>query len=127
MDISFSEDDEIIYTQKPETLNERTERIQEELKTVFNALYETGKHSSWYTEHLLQDRVVVDVSMILETFKKSCQQSSCNGTSRVTSTTFDGGVLRVSWGCSEGHVGFWTSSKVLCEKNGKTFMSIHCY
>ena len=57
--------------------------------------------------------------MILKTFKKSSQESSCNGTSRVTSTTLDGGVLRVLWGCSEGHIGFWTLLKVLCEKNGQ--------
>ena len=34
-------------------------------------------------------------------------------------TDLDGGVLRVSWACSEGHFGFWTSSRKLCEKNGQ--------
>jgi hypothetical protein len=66
----------------------------------------------------MQDRVIVDVSTILEILNNSCQHSSCQGRSRVVKTDMDAGVLKVSWGCSEGHYGFWTSSGKLCEKNG---------
>ena len=34
-------------------------------------------------------------------------------------TDVDGGVLRVSWACSEGHFGFWMFSQKLCEKNSQ--------
>jgi hypothetical protein len=120
MDISYSEDIGMIYTQqKPESFEERTQRLKQKLKTAFNSLHESGNNNSMLAEHFMQDRVIVDVSTVLEIFNNSCQHSSCQGTSRVVKTDMDAGVLKVSWECSEGHFGFLTSSRKLCEKNGQ--------
>ena len=120
MDISCSEDNGKIYPQqKPESCEERTQRLKQKLKTAFSSLNACGNNASMLVEHCKQDGVVVDVSTILELFNKSCQHSSCQGASKVVKTDVDGGVLRVSWACSEGYFGFWMSSQKLCEKNGQ--------
>ena len=120
MDISCSEDTGKIYPQqRPESCEERTQRLKQKLKTAFSSLNSFGTNASILVERYKQDRVVVDASKILELFNKSCQHSSCQGASKVVKTDLDGGVLRVSWPCSEAHFGFWTSSRKLCEKNGQ--------
>ena len=45
MDISYSEDSVMIYTQKkPESFEERTQRLKQ--KTAFNSLHESGNNNS---------------------------------------------------------------------------------
>jgi hypothetical protein len=47
MDISYSEDSVMIYTQKkPESFEERTQRLKQKLKTAFNSLHESGNNNS---------------------------------------------------------------------------------
>ncbi len=58
------------------------------------------------------------VPLLLETFNKGCQYLFCSGTSRIN-RKMQGGVLTVSWECSEVHLGCWTSSDVLCLKKGQ--------
>ena len=78
MDISCSEDTGKIYPQqKPESCEERTQRLKQKLKTAFSSLNSSGTNASMLVEHYKQDRVVVDVSKILELFNESCQHSSC--------------------------------------------------
>jgi hypothetical protein len=77
MDISYSEDSGMIYTQqKPENFEEKTQRLKQKLKTAFNSLHESGNNNSMLAEYFMQDRVIVDVSTILEIFNNSCQHSS---------------------------------------------------
>lgn len=121
MDTSDTEDVGTIYSQqKPETLKERTDRLSNGMKKAFDSIkIDTSKENTLCAEHLNLDRVVVDVLLVLDLFKKSCQHMSCCGTSKVLDHAINGGVLKVSWKCSEGHVGVWTSSKILCQKQGQ--------
>ena len=71
-----------------------------------------------FDEHFKRDHVIVDVPLLLKTFNSSCTHLSCTGTSKVLNSKMLGSVLTVSWECSEGHLGCWRSSNVLCQKNG---------
>lgn len=120
MDISIVEDPPASDgPTRPESLNERNERLMQEMKTAFNVLEGLGNHSDMFDTHFKRDRVIVDVPLLLETFNKGCKHLSCPGTSKVKSSKMSGGVLTVSWECSEGHLGCWTSSNILCQKNGR--------
>jgi hypothetical protein len=118
MDVSSLEDDNN-KPQKAESLQERNERLAEEMQNAFNVLAGLGNHNKMCSEHFQRDCVVVDVPLLLKVFNSGCQCLSCSGTSQVENSKMEGGVLTISWKCSEGHLGCWTSSKVLCQKNGQ--------
>ena len=118
MDISYSEDVES-PEHKAESCQDRNTRLLQEMKSAFNTLNNIEKRNSVCNERYQQDRVIVDVSLLVGIFNKSCQHLSCSGKSKVLNTKMEGGVLRVSWECSEGHIGYWTSSKVLCQHRGQ--------
>ena len=117
MDISYSEEVESLE-HKAESCQDRNKRLLQEMKTAFTILNNNEKRNSVCNEHYQQDRVIVDVSLLLELFNKSCQ-TSCSGKSKVLNTKMEGGVLIVSWKCSEGHIGSWKSSRVLCCHGGQ--------
>ena len=82
MDISTVEEDNLVdVPQKPESLQERNERLIIELKNAFGVLAGLGTNNTMYGEHFKRDRVIVDISYILELFNGGCQHSSCSGTS----------------------------------------------
>ena len=70
-----------------------------------------------FNKHFKIDRVIVDVPLLLKTFNSGCTHLSCPGTSKVLHFRLSGGVLTVPQECSEGHLGCWRSSNVLCQKN----------
>lgn len=51
-------------------------------------------------------------------FRNGCQHAVCPGSSSVTNWKIEAWCLHVSWECSNGHMGCWTSSQLLCNKNG---------
>ena len=109
---------EIDLNQFPESQKEWMGNIRNRMNNEFDALYHVDKSNTEYYEHYQQARVVVDVPLLLDIFNKGCQHSNCDGTSQVERYTMESGCLRISWTCSNGHTGFWTSSKVLCIKGG---------
>ena len=121
MDISYTETqcNNIEVQYEPETMKDWTNRLKTTLKNNFDKANSTGKQSTLFADHVQQDRVIVDTSLLLGLFKNNCQQPSCTGQCSVVNCTTDGGVLRVTWRCSNGHFGSWASSKVLCEKNNQ--------
>ena len=119
MDLSVSSTSGTIseeQQQKAESLQERNKRLKEEIQTAFTVLTDLGKHNPLYNQHFKRDRVVVDVLSLLDTFNNGFQNLSCDGKSKVINSTMEAGVLSISWKCSKGHIGQWTSSKVLCQK-----------
>ena len=88
------------------------------MKEAFSVLERFGNDSDMFDKHFLKNRVIVDVSLLLKTFNSGCTRLSCPGTSKVLNSKMLGGVLTVFWECSEGHLGCWRSSNVLCQKNG---------
>ena len=123
MDISVSSTSGTIseeQQQKAESLQERNKRLKEEMQTAFTVLTDLGKHNPLYNQHFKRDRVVVDVPSLLDTFNNGCQNLSCDGKSKVINSKMEAGVLSIPWECSKGHIGQWTSSKVLCQKKGES-------
>jgi hypothetical protein len=118
MDISYSEDVESLE-HKAESCQDRNKRLLQEMKTAFTILNNIEKRNSVCKEHYQQDRVIVDISLLLELFNKSCQTLSCSGKRKVLNTKMEEGVLTVLWKCSEGHIGCWKSSRVLCQHGGQ--------
>ena len=116
MDISDSDVEGLEHT--AESPQQRNERLLQEMKAAFGTLNDIENRNSACNNHYSQDRVIVDVPLILGIFEKGCQNMSCSGQSKVQNTKMAGGVLTVSWKCSEGHVGCWTSSRVLCQHGG---------
>ena len=82
--------------QKPESLQERNERLTIEIKNAFGVLAGLGTNNTMYGEHFKRDRVIVDIPYILELFNRGCQHSSCSGTSQVQHHNKEGVVLRVT-------------------------------
>ncbi len=123
MDISYSEDVESLE-HKAESCQDRNKRLLQEMKTSFTILNNIEKRNSVCNEHYQQDRVIVDIPLLLELSNKCYQTLSCSGKSIVLNTKMEGGVLTVSWKCSEGHIGCWKSSRVLCQHGGQDIFVI---
>ena len=100
MDVCNSDDDNIDKQQKQETGTERNERLFKEIKSMQDVLNGIEKQNSVCSEYFNQERVLVDVSIIMDTFSGGCQLISCPGRSKVKSSKLEGGVLKLSWECS---------------------------
>jgi hypothetical protein len=120
MEISYGDDCgsiEVVVEQQygPETREEWKTRLQSKLKEKFEAMnVQSDEHKKYFS----QDRVVVDVDIILNMFQ-NCQIKTCMAKGEVKGWHIKGGVLHVMWTCENGHADDWTSSKVLCEKRGQ--------
>ena len=107
----------------PETRDQCTERLKLTLKAEFDEVNGSGKKSKMFMEHGKQKRAIIDVDLILQLFQNNCQIHLCTGQCSVASFEAVGGVLKITWECSNGHSGVWTSSKVLCKKKGQDVYS----
>ena len=87
------------------------------MKEAFAVLDGLGDHGDMFHEHFKRERVIVDVPLLQKAFNSGCTFLSCPVTSKVLHSKMSGGVLTVSWECSEGHLGCWRSSNVVCQKN----------
>ena len=65
MDISEVEDTNLEVQHGPETIQDRDNRMSNELKSKFDTLNRAGQESELYSEHLQQQRVITDVSALL--------------------------------------------------------------
>ena len=102
----------------PETIEEWRKRLTTNLNEKFKKMNNCGKQSEEHNKYFSQDRVVVDVSILLEMFNK-CQVNECVAKAEVKSWQIKGGVVDVLWACADGHTDHWMSSHVLCEKRGQ--------
>jgi hypothetical protein len=103
----------------PKTLDEYICSMTKMIKEKFSSINKVGRESHLYGEHVKQDRVVVDVNTLLPLFENGCQHHSCSGNSKVTTSKTEAGVLCIYWNCTNGHQGRWTSSRLLCQKEGQ--------
>lgn len=72
-----------------------------------------------FLSHFHKERIISEVQEILNLFERNCQIKGCVGQCSVVNTKSEGGVLIVSWKCTEGHNGMWESSAVLGVKRGQ--------
>ena len=56
-----------------------------------------------FVEHGKQKRAIIDVDLILQLFQNNCQIHLCTGQCSVASFEAVGGVLKITWECSNGH------------------------
>ena len=109
---------EVVVTYGPETREEWRKRLIAELNKKFDQINTVGKQSDEHKEYFSEDRVLVDVDIILNMFQV-CQLKTCLAKGEIKSWHIRGGVLVIMWTCENGHSDYWTSSKVLCEKKGQ--------
>ena len=107
----------------PETRDQCTERLKLTLKAEFDKVNAAGKKSEVFVNHGQQKRAIIDVDLVLHLFQNNCQIHLCTGQCSVASFEAVGGVLKITWECSNGHYGVWSSSKVLCKKKGQDVYS----
>ena len=77
-------------------------RLTAELKEKFDLINIVGKQSDEHKKYFSQDRVVVDVDIILNMFQV-CQLKTCLANGDVKSWHMTGGVLHITWTCENGH------------------------
>lgn len=118
MDVRNTEDcGNVVIQYGPETRDDWRNRLMAKLKAKFDAKNTIAKKSDLYNQ-IHQNRVIVDVDILLKIFKK-CQIATCHALGDVKSWHVECGVLKVMWACSDGHTACWTSSNTLCEKKGQ--------
>ena len=84
-----------------------------ELNEKLENMNSCGKKSPEHKNYFCQDRVVVDVNILLGMFGRSEKLAN------------KAGVIDVQWACVDGHTDHWISSHILCEKRGqKVFVNI---
>ena len=98
-----------------ETREEWRKRLIAELNEKFDQINTIGKQSDEHKEYFSEDRVLVDVDIILNMFQV-CQLKTCLAKGEIKSWHIRGGVLVIMWTCENGHSDYWTSSKVLLQK-----------
>lgn len=104
--------------QRPNVEDARV-RLKEKLSDVFAELMKCDEELAKYVEMANEERVIVEMTKVLDLFKGKCQVVGCSGERKVIRHNMEGGVLSVSYKCSEGHAGVWHSSTVLTEKRGQ--------
>ena len=72
-----------------------------------------------FLSHFHKERIISEVQEILNLFERNCQIKGCVGQCSVVNKKSEGGILIVSWNCTEGHNGMWQSSSVLGVKRGQ--------
>ena len=102
----------------PETREEWRTRLTAELNEKFENMNSCGKQSDEHKNYFCQDRVVVDVNILLGMFAK-CQVNLCAAKAEVKSWQIKAGVIDIQWACVDGHTDHWISSHILCEKRGQ--------
>ena len=83
MDGCNSDDDNADKEQKQETCTERNERLLKEIKSMQDVLNGIERRNSVCSEFFNQERVLVDVSIVMDIFNGGCQLISCPGRSKV--------------------------------------------
>ena len=71
MDVCNSDDDNVDKEQKQETGTERNERLLKEIKSIQDVLNRIEKRNSVCSEYFNQERVLVDVSIIMDSVHHS--------------------------------------------------------
>lgn len=94
-------------------------RIRKELSELFAEFIKCDDELAKYVEMANEERVIVETTKVLDLFNGKCQVEKCCGERKVIRHSVEGGVLSVSYRCSEGHAGVWHSSSVLTEKRGQ--------
>ena len=90
-------------------------KVEDVMKEVCNMDSDLGE----FLSHFCKERIISEVQEILNLFERNCQIKGCVGQCSVVNTKSEGGVLIVSWKCSEGHNGMWESLAVLGVKRGQ--------
>ena len=94
-------------------------RLRKELSELFAEVIKCDDELAKYVEMANEERVIVETTKVLDLFNGKCQVEKCCGERKVIRHSVEGGVLSVSYRCSEGHAGVWHSSSVLTEKRGQ--------
>ena len=102
----------------PETREKWKEQLTKSLKVKFGNLNSLHENCDLYKDYINKEKVIADIDTIMELFQ-ICTTESCGCKCMLNSKKLEGCVLKVSWACSNGHTGFWTSSKLLCQKRGQ--------
>ena len=90
-------------------------KVEDVMKEVCNMDSDLGE----FLSHFCKERIISEVQENLNLFERNCQIKGCVGQCSVVNKKSEGGILIVSWNCTEGHNGMWQSSSVLGVKRGQ--------
>ena len=99
------------------------EMLQKKVEDVMKEVCNMDSDLDEFLSHFHKERIISEVQAILNLFERNCQINGCVGQCSVVNTKSEGGVLIVSWKCTEGHNGMWESSAVLGVKRPKGLCS----
>ncbi|XP_020624359.1 uncharacterized protein LOC110061841 [Orbicella faveolata] len=95
------------------------EILQKKVEDVMKEVCNIDSDLDEFLSHFHKERIISELQEILNLFERNCQSKGCVGQCSVVNTKSEGGVLIVSWKCTEGHNGMWESSVVLGVKRGQ--------
>ncbi|XP_067017883.1 uncharacterized protein [Acropora muricata] len=103
----------------PMTFDQYKNDMKERVSCGIQGLILPGQDMQKYLDFFNADRVIVEVDKIFQLFEGQCVEIGCTGQRKVVDRKVEGGVLLVTYTCSQGHNAVWSSSSVLCEKRGQ--------
>ena len=103
----------------PMTFDEYKEDMKHRVKTGIEGLLVSEEGVKKYLDFVKVDRVVVEVEKVIDLLEGQCSEVGCNGIRKVVERKLEAGVLLLTYKCTKGHGGVWSSSSVLGEKRGQ--------
>lgn len=105
--------------QQPQQISDDTETLKRNIKNVVQDICKADSDLNDFVSHYNSKRIITEVNQITKLFEKNCQEEGCTEHCSVVNTKSEGGVLVISWKCSQGHCGVWESSSILTVKRGQ--------
>lgn len=103
----------------PITYKEYCEQLKAKAKGRLDKLLSDVTGLEQFLEFYHKMKVVTEVEKIEELIVGKCSHENCNNNRSITNKTLEAGVLVISYKCSNGHSGIWSSSSVLTHRGGR--------
>ena len=93
--------------------------MKERVTSGIQGLILPGQGMQKYLDFFIADRVIVEVDKIVKLSEGQWVEIGCTGQRKVVDREVEEGVLLITHTCSQGHKAVWSSSSVLCERQGQ--------
>lgn len=101
------------------SVEDESDKLRKKLTALFDELSKCDEEMERYAKMMQEERVLVETNKILELVEGKCEREGCTAERKVVRYSLEGGVMSVTYRCTEGHGGVWHSSSVLTTKRGQ--------